>query len=193
MCDCRQESHGYVRFVVLRSTGSSKSLPPPDSFYSAHPVISSLSHYFVNMFFSFFLLEFWRLTELMKKVSHEVVNGGGIVRGIHNHGIRTVPHRFKAAYADQLGRRYYEKVRFVSVYFDCNPATRLATEQVVRLDEHVLRQTHLRARCPFEKMNELKSKKNPWLKIIHEQEEAIHGTPKTTKELEEEEMVSFFE
>ena len=90
----------------------------------------------------------------MKKVSHEVVNGGGIVRGIHNHGIRTVPHRFKAAYADQLGRRYYEKVRFVSVYFDCNPATRLATEQVVRLDEHVLRQTHLRARCPFEKMNE---------------------------------------
>jgi hypothetical protein len=32
--------------------------------------------------------DFYQLTELVKKVSLEVVQGGGIVRGIHNHGIR---------------------------------------------------------------------------------------------------------
>mmetsp|Transcript_6020 Transcript_6020/g.7804 ORF Transcript_6020/g.7804 Transcript_6020/m.7804 type:complete len:150 (-) Transcript_6020:204-653(-) len=135
--------------------------------------------------------EFWRLTELVKRLSHEVVSSGGIVRGIHNHGIREVPHRFKSKYADQVGRRYYEKVRFFSVYFDCNPSTRTVAERILATDEHVLRQTHLRARSMLDAVNEATVKKNPWLQMVkQEQEESGEGNGQ--KEEDEEEIVSFF-
>ena len=42
----------------------------------------------VRPFFLWQHPDFYKLTELMKKVSLEVVQGGGLVRGIHNHGIR---------------------------------------------------------------------------------------------------------
>ena len=50
----------------------------------------------------------------MKEVSLKIVNNGGIVRSIQNHGIRQLPHRFKAKYTDSDGTRYYEKGRFIS-------------------------------------------------------------------------------
>eukprot|EP00522_Entomoneis_paludosa_P007536 CAMPEP_0172456570 /NCGR_PEP_ID=MMETSP1065-20121228/16383_1 /TAXON_ID=265537 /ORGANISM="Amphiprora paludosa, Strain CCMP125" /LENGTH=144 /DNA_ID=CAMNT_0013209675 /DNA_START=44 /DNA_END=478 /DNA_ORIENTATION=- len=130
--------------------------------------------------------EFWRLTDLMKAVSHEVVKNGGIVRGIHNHGIREAPHRFKAKFADNLGRRYYEKVRFVSVYMDCNPQTRMDVERVITADEMVLRQTHLRARSLLDDACELSPKKNPFLRQVMEEQAA------QKQEKEEEEVVSIF-
>ena len=61
------------------------------------------------------------LTSLMKEISLKIVNNGGIVRSIQNHGIRQLPHRFKAKYADREGNRYYEKGRFISVFYDANP------------------------------------------------------------------------
>mmetsp|Transcript_7068 Transcript_7068/g.14506 ORF Transcript_7068/g.14506 Transcript_7068/m.14506 type:complete len:155 (+) Transcript_7068:174-638(+) len=142
--------------------------------------------------------EFWRLSELFKSVSLEVVNRGGIIRGIHNHGIRQAPHRFKAKFADAMGRRYYEKVRFISVYMDCNPQTRQQVQQLLASDENVLRQTHLKARSILDQASELSWRKNPFLKevleeIKAEEEEAQGATAKEGQEEEEEEdIVSVF-
>ena len=99
----------------------------------------------------------------MKEVSHEVVKGGGLVRAIHNHGVRAVPVRFKAKHPDGLGERYFEKGRFVSVYMDCNPQTRINVQNVLARDEDILRQTHLRCRTWIDTVNLAKETKNPWV------------------------------
>ncbi|KAL7566446.1 hypothetical protein ACA910_000925 [Epithemia clementina (nom. ined.)] len=118
---------------------------------------------------------FWRLTEMMKEISHEIVKGGGLVRAIHNHGVRDFPQRFKARHTDQLGQRYFEKGRFISVYMDCNPQTRLSVQNILALDEDILRQTHLLARSNFEQVYLVKENKNPfvkqYLKLQAQQEE----------------------
>eukprot|EP00977_Amphora_coffeiformis_P022927 scaffold11843_cov152-Amphora_coffeaeformis.AAC.7 len=106
------------------------------------------------------------LTNLVKKVSHEVVSGGGIVRGIHNHGIRDLPHRFQARFADKQGTRYYTKGRFISVYYDSNPATMRQVEQVLAMDEEVLRNTHLKARSILDFVNIGREERNPYIKQV---------------------------
>jgi ribosomal protein S6 len=109
-------------------------------------------------------VDFHMLTNLMKKVSHEVVGGGGIVRAIHNHGIRDLPHRFKAKFPDKQGNRYYQKGRFISVYYDSNPATMRQVEQVLTMDEEVLRNTHLKTRSILDFVNITREERNPYIK-----------------------------
>jgi ribosomal protein S6 len=100
----------------------------------------------------------------MKKVCLEVVNGNGIVRSIQNHGIRDLPHRFQARYADKQGNRYYEKGRFVSIYYDSNPTTMRQVEQLLTLNEDVLRHTHLKTRSIMDFVNVEQEHKNPFVK-----------------------------
>jgi len=114
--------------------------------------------------------DFYMLTNVVKAVSHEVVKGGGIVRSVHNHGIRTLPHRFQAKFPDKQGNRYYTKGRFFSIYYDANPQTMKQVEQVLVMDEEVLRTTHLKARSPFDVVNIMKEHKNPYIQQIKEEE-----------------------
>jgi ribosomal protein S6 len=110
----------------------------------------------------------------MKKVSHEIVAGGGVVRGIANHGIRDLPHRFRARFADRQGNRYYRKGRFVSVYYDSNPATMRQVEQILTMDENVLRNTHLRARSILDFVNITRQDKNPYVRRVMERQGPAH-------------------
>jgi ribosomal protein S6 len=104
----------------------------------------------------------------MKKVAMEIVKGGGIVRGIHNHGIRDLAHRFKAKFTDKEGCRYYEKGRFISIYYDSNPATMRGVEQILKIDEEILRNTHLRARSVLDIVNTSREHRNPFVKRVKE-------------------------
>ena len=90
----------------------------------------------------------------MKEVSLKIVNNGGIVRSIQNHGIRQLPHRFKSKYADQEGDRYYEKGRFISVFYDANPNVMRQVQGILNLDDQILRTTHLRATNRFWKSSD---------------------------------------
>lgn len=113
-------------------------------------------------------IDFFNMTKTMKKVAVEVVTGGGIVRGIHNHGFRDLAHRFKAKFADKEGKRYYETGRFISIYYDANPATMRGVEQILKLDEEILRNTHLRARSVLDICNTSREHKNPFIQRAHE-------------------------
>jgi ribosomal protein S6 len=113
-------------------------------------------------------IDFYNMTKTMKKVAVEVVTGGGIVRGIHNHGFRDLAHRFKAKFADKEGKRYYEIGRFISIYYDANPATMRGVEQILKLDEEILRNTHLRARSVLDICNTAREHKNPFIQRAHE-------------------------
>jgi ribosomal protein S6 len=117
-------------------------------------------------------LDFHTLTNLVKLVSHEIVEGGGIVRAVQNHGIRTLPHRFKATYPDREGNRYYAKGRFFSIYYDANPDTMSQVDTILKMDEEVLRSTHLRARSTLDFIN-LREDRNPYIQqILHDEEQA---------------------
>lgn len=102
----------------------------------------------------------------MKEISLKIVNNGGIVRSIQNHGIRQLPHRFKAKYADRDGNRYYEKGRFISVFYDANPSVMKQVEGVLNLNEQILRNTHLKNRCKFLDVNNVRENKNPYVQEI---------------------------
>eukprot|EP00566_Odontella_aurita_P028561 CAMPEP_0113555226 /NCGR_PEP_ID=MMETSP0015_2-20120614/16593_1 /TAXON_ID=2838 /ORGANISM="Odontella" /LENGTH=188 /DNA_ID=CAMNT_0000456467 /DNA_START=145 /DNA_END=712 /DNA_ORIENTATION=- /assembly_acc=CAM_ASM_000160 len=115
---------------------------------------------------------FQTLTNLMKEVSHKIVEGGGIVRTIQNHGIRTLPHRFKAKYPDKLGNRYFEKGRFVSLYYDANPHVMREVETTLKMNEEVLRNTHLLARNRLLEVNLVREDRNRYLRRVMETERA---------------------
>ena len=102
----------------------------------------------------------------MKEVSLKIVENGGIVRSIQNHGIRQLPHRFKAKYADSEGNRYYEKGRFISVFYDSNPNVMKQVQNILTLDDQILRATHLRASNKFNEVNNLKLNKNPYIQEV---------------------------
>ncbi len=113
------------------------------------------------------------MTNLVKSISHKVVENGGIVRSVQNHGIRTLPHRFKAKYADREGNRYYEKGRFFSIYYDSSPSTQKEVTAILKLDEQVLRNTHLKVRNKLWFCNIAKEEKNPYIqKVLAMEEEA---------------------
>jgi ribosomal protein S6 len=123
--------------------------------------------------------DFSQLTQLVKQVSLKVVQDGGIVRSIQNHGIRTLPYRFKAKYPDKMGNRYYKKGRFLSVFYDSNPTTQKQVEAILKLDEQVIRNTHLKAVDILERVNVAKNQKNPFVQrvLAHENETSIPVAP----------------
>jgi ribosomal protein S6 len=102
----------------------------------------------------------------MKEVSHKVVENGGIIRSIQNHGIRDLPHRFRAKYPDREGNRYFKKGRFVSIFYDSNPQTMRQVEDILRMNEEVLRNTHLKARNKLWYVNIAREDKNPYIKKV---------------------------
>ena len=112
------------------------------------------------------MIDFKALTALMKQVSLKVVENGGIVRSIQNHGLRTFPHRFKAKYPDYLTQqRYYEQGRFISIYYDSNPTTLKQVETVLTMNDQVLRVTHLKSRSKLDWIN-YKHEKNPYVQRV---------------------------
>mmetsp|Transcript_17794 Transcript_17794/g.40841 ORF Transcript_17794/g.40841 Transcript_17794/m.40841 type:complete len:135 (+) Transcript_17794:108-512(+) len=112
---------------------------------------------------------FKSLTALMKEVSLKVVENGGIVRSIQNHGFRTFSHRFKAKYPDYLTQqRYYEQGRFISVYYDANPTTLKKVENILSMNDQVLRVTHLKSRSKLDWIN-YRHDKNPYVQKVSKQ------------------------
>jgi ribosomal protein S6 len=110
--------------------------------------------------------DFKALTALVKEVSLKVVENGGIIRSVRNHGLRTFPHRFKAKYPDILTQqRYYEQGRFVSVYYDANPSTLKQVEAILTMNDQVLRHTHLKTRSKLDWINH-KHDKNPYIQEV---------------------------
>jgi hypothetical protein len=81
------------------------------------------------------------------------------------------PHRFRAKYPDKAGNRYFQKGRFLSCYFDCNPYTLRLVDQTLAMNEDVLRRTHLRARSKMDYVNIKKKKYNPYLQRVAEEME----------------------
>lgn len=131
-----------------------------------HPALNILPSTIDN------ISDFASLTALMKEISLKVVTSGGIVRSIQNHGIRQLPHRFKAKYTDRDGNRYFEKGRFISVFYDASPATMRQVEGVLNLSEDILRNTHLKAKNKFDDINNVRDNKNPYLQEILREEAA---------------------
>ena len=111
----------------------------------------------------------------MKQVSHKVVDNGGIIRSIQNHGLRKFPHRFQAKYPDYLTQqRYYEKGRFISIYYDANPTTLQYVENILSMNDQVLRVTHLKCRSKLDYITMEREDKNPYIQRIVKEDTRIH-------------------
>lgn len=64
------------------------------------------------------------------------------------------------------GNRYYEKGRFISVFYDASPSTMREVEGILNLNEEILRNTHLKARNKFDDINNVRENKNPYVQEI---------------------------
>jgi len=97
------------------------------------------------------------------------------VRSVQNHGIRNLPHRFKAKYADREGNRYYKMGRFFSIYYDSNPIVQKEVDGMLKMDEQVLRNTHLKARNKLWYVNIAREDKNPYIQMVRDMEKAAEN------------------
>ena len=114
-----------------------------------------------------YYIEFRSLSELMKTISHKIVENGGIVRSIQNHGIRQFPHRVQAKNPDYItGQRYFEKGRYISLYYDSNPSTRAQVEKILSMNDQVLRNTHLKARSKLDLITIQRPERNPYIQQV---------------------------
>jgi ribosomal protein S6 len=103
----------------------------------------------------------------MKQVSHKIVDNGGIIRSVQNHGVREFPHRVQAKYPDyKTGQRYYEKGRYISLYYDASPNTIKDVEKILSMNDQVLRNSHLKARSKLDYISIQKEDKNPYVRSI---------------------------
>lgn len=139
---------------------------PPEMILTETPLFYCLLISNRPLHISFIQSGYSALTALMKEISLKIVTSGGIVRSIQNHGVRQLPHRFKAKYTDRDGNRYFEKGRFVSVFYDASPLTMRQVEGVLNLNEDVLRNTHLKAKNKFDDINNVRENKNPYVQEI---------------------------
>ena len=110
--------------------------------------------------------DFSDLTDLMKKISHEVVKGGGIVRGIHNHGVRSLPQKYRARLPDPDGNRHFMKGRYISVYYDSSPNVVEEVDYLLTFNEHIVRFSHLRARSTLDYLSIGKEWENPYIQQV---------------------------
>ena len=108
----------------------------------------------------------------MKQISYKVVENGGIVRSIQNHGVREFPHRVQAKYPDFLTQqRYFEKGRIISLYYDASPQTMQQVEKLLSLNDQILRQAHLKARSKLDFITMQRPEKNPYVQKVLRREE----------------------
>lgn len=131
---------------------------------------SPLANLRKTLSFDWMSVAFPALTSLVEKVALEVVKDGGVVRSVQNHGIRDLPHRIKAKRPDLFGKRYYDKGRFVSVYYDGNPNTNRMIENVLVFNDEVIRRATLKARNPLWYVNIAREEKNPYIRRVQRME-----------------------
>ncbi|GMI48807.1 hypothetical protein TrCOL_g11379 [Triparma columacea] len=81
------------------------------------------------------------LAPFIRTLAKTIVGDGGVVRTVENLGVRRLPMRTKARFADREGNRYFDDARLVNIRFDTNPATLLELQRIVKLEEVVIKQT----------------------------------------------------
>lgn len=73
------------------------------------------------------------LTRIFRMVAKNVLEDGGIVRAVTNHGIRVLPYRFHSKHnVSDHESRWFTSGRWVSAYYDVNPSVAKRMEVGVR-------------------------------------------------------------
>lgn len=102
------------------------------------------------------------LVTLFRKHTKTILDNGGVVRGIENHGIRPLLERATRKYAHTDGSRHFWEARYVTVSFDASPSCLQETERMMRMEEGVLRVFTTKVDTHINKVNS-KNFKNPYL------------------------------
>lgn len=63
------------------------------------------------------------LTAIFRRAATVILQEGGVVRSVANHGIRVLPYRFHSKHdIKEDDKRWFCSGRWVSAYYDANPA-----------------------------------------------------------------------
>ncbi|GMH55766.1 hypothetical protein TrRE_jg10933 [Triparma retinervis] len=100
------------------------------------------------------------IAPFVKSLAKTIVGEGGVVRTVENLGVRRLPMRAKARFADREGNRYFDEGRLVNIRFDTNPATLREVQRIVKLQEAVISETITREKDVSREANVKKMKQN---------------------------------
>eukprot|EP00611_Tribonema_gayanum_P023798 TRINITY_DN5088_c0_g1_i1.p1 TRINITY_DN5088_c0_g1~~TRINITY_DN5088_c0_g1_i1.p1 ORF type:complete len:184 (-),score=33.99 TRINITY_DN5088_c0_g1_i1:684-1235(-) len=103
-----------------------------------------------------------QLTRLYRRLCNTVLEDGGMVRCVENHGVKDLAYRFRARTAmSGSENRYHTRGRWVSMYFDARPETLDKIDADLKMQDFYLRSNTIK---PVVKMNWLSTrhKTNPW-------------------------------
>eukprot|EP01035_Chromulina_nebulosa_P002593 gene2593-3516_t len=93
------------------------------------------------------------LTLLFKKYAATVIETGGTIRSIENHGVRPLPERTKTKFTTPEGLRYYYDARYVSAYIDVSPKGIKDVDRVLKTNENVIRSHLIKAPSCIARIN----------------------------------------
>eukprot|EP00611_Tribonema_gayanum_P023799 TRINITY_DN5088_c0_g1_i2.p2 TRINITY_DN5088_c0_g1~~TRINITY_DN5088_c0_g1_i2.p2 ORF type:complete len:108 (-),score=14.45 TRINITY_DN5088_c0_g1_i2:1590-1913(-) len=83
-----------------------------------------------------------QLTRLYRRLCNTVLEDGGMVRCVENHGVKDLAYRFRARTAmSGSENRYHTRGRWVSMYFDARPETLDKIDADLKLQDFYLRST----------------------------------------------------
>ncbi|CAM9188726.1 unnamed protein product, partial [Choristocarpus tenellus] len=102
------------------------------------------------------------LTRIFRWVAKAVIDQGGVVRSVHNHGVKPLPYQFHSKHAVGDESRWFSSGRWVSTYFDANPATMQKVEKAVWKEDRVLRVTTIKPSIRMDKITSTHLPSNPW-------------------------------
>mmetsp|Transcript_9944 Transcript_9944/g.20273 ORF Transcript_9944/g.20273 Transcript_9944/m.20273 type:complete len:133 (-) Transcript_9944:82-480(-) len=100
------------------------------------------------------------IAPFVRLLANTIVKDGGVVRTVENLGVRRLPMRRKAKFADREGNRYFDDGRMINMRFDTNPNTLRELQRIVMLQEDVISNTVTREKDWSEYANVKKLKQN---------------------------------
>ncbi|CAM9224712.1 unnamed protein product, partial [Pylaiella littoralis] len=103
------------------------------------------------------------LTNIFRRAAAVVLEEGGVVRSVVNHGIRVLPYRFHSRHdIKENDNRWFTSGRWASAYYDASPAVAKKMEQQLWAEDKVIRVSTRRPSTKMDRISSTHERSNPW-------------------------------
>ncbi|CBN74627.1 conserved unknown protein [Ectocarpus siliculosus] len=103
------------------------------------------------------------LTNIFRRAAAVILEEGGVVRSVANHGVRVLPYRFHSKHdIKEKDDRWFSSGRWASAYYDASPAVAKKMEEQLWAEDKVIRVSTRRPATKMDRIASTHERSNPW-------------------------------
>ncbi|CAN0560350.1 unnamed protein product, partial [Ectocarpus sp. 12 AP-2014] len=103
------------------------------------------------------------LTNIFRRAAAVILEEGGVVRSVANHGVRVLPYRFHSKHdIKEKDDRWFSSGRWASAYYDASPAVAKKMEEQLWAEDKVIRVSTRRPSTKMDRIASTHERSNPW-------------------------------